>query len=127
MEKRSFGKTNLSVSVLGFGAAPIAYLQSDRDRSAGVINQLLAAGVNVIDTAASYPGSEEFLGQNFSHRREEFVLVSKCGQKIPESDAPAWSAPLITASVDRSLRLLRTDHLDVMLLHTCSFDVLKKG
>jgi aryl-alcohol dehydrogenase-like predicted oxidoreductase len=83
--------------------------------------------VNLIDTAASYPGSEEFLGKRFSDRRHDFVLVSKCGQKIPESDAPSWSDPTIIATVDRALRLLKTDHLDVMLLHSCSLDVLKNG
>ena len=87
MLKQTLGKTNLSVSVLGFGAAPIAYLKSDQDRAASVIEQLLKSGVNLIDTAASYPGSEPFLGERFSNRREQFMLVSKCGQKIPESDA----------------------------------------
>lgn len=127
MTKRPFGKTGFEVSVLGFGAAPVAYLKSDQDKSAAIVEQLLAAGVNLIDTAASYPGSEEFLGKRFSKRRNEFVLVSKCGNKIPESDAPAWSAALITASVERSLRLLKTDHLDVMLLHSCDLATLKKG
>lgn len=127
MEKRAFGKTNLPVSVLGFGAAPVAFLDADQNRAAMVIEKLLAAGVNLIDTAASYPGSEEFLGKRFSIRRHDFVLVSKCGQKIPESDAPAWSDALITATVDRALRQLKTDHLDVMLLHSCKLDVLQQG
>src|SRR4051812_26515692 len=91
MQKRTFGKTGLQVSVLGFGAAPIAYLNADRQRSEKVVSQLLDAGMNLIDTAASYPGSEEFLGEHFSKRRKDFVLVSKCGQKIPESEGLAWS------------------------------------
>src|SRR4051794_6343190 len=127
MLKRTLGKTNLSVSVLGFGAAPIAYLDAERERPVAVINRLLESGVNLIDTAASYPGSEEFLGEHFSDRRRDFVLVSKCGQKIEESDSPSWSAETITATVDRALKRLRTDHLDVMLLHSCKLDVLKEG
>jgi len=127
MTKRPFGKTSLFVSILGFGAAPVAYLQPDRERSVKVIESLLDAGVDFIDTAASYPGSEQFLGDHFSHRRDEFILVSKCGQTIPESDAPAWSEPTITATVDRALRNLQTDHVDVMLLHSCSLDILQKG
>src|SRR3954463_944555 len=127
MTKQPFGKTGFTVTPLGFGAAPVAYLKSDQDRAIAVVNQLLDAGVNLIDTAASYPGSEEFLGQHFAPRRREFVLVSKCGQKIPESDAASWSDETITATVDRALRLLKTDHVDVMLLHSCSIDVLKKG
>jgi len=127
MDKRTLGKTKLSVSVLGFGAAPMAYLNEQETRAVAVIEQLLAGGVNLIDTAASYPGSEEFLGRRFGNRRGEFVLVSKCGSKIPESKAEAWSAQLVADSVDRSLRFLKTDHLDVMLLHSCSLEVLKKG
>lgn len=127
MLKRTFGKTNLSVSVLGFGAAPAAFLNEQETRQVTVIEQLLANGVNFIDTAASYPGSEAFLGRRFSNRRNEFVLVSKCGSQIPESKAEAWSAQLIADTVERALRFLNTDHLDVMLLHSCSIDVLKKG
>jgi aryl-alcohol dehydrogenase-like predicted oxidoreductase len=127
MLKRTFGKTNLSVSVLGFGAAPAAFLKEEEKRAASVIELLLANGVNFIDTAASYPGSEEFLGRNFSKRRNEFILVSKCGNKIPASNAEAWSAPLIRDTVERALRFLKTDHLDTMLLHSCSLDVLKQG
>jgi aryl-alcohol dehydrogenase-like predicted oxidoreductase len=92
-----------------------------------VIEKLLAAGVNMIDTAASYPGSEQFLGERFSHRRHDYILVSKCGQKIEESSARAWSGEVVSATVDRALKFLRTDHLDVMLLHSCSLDVLQKG
>ena len=127
MQYRTLGKTNFKVSVVGFGAAPVAFLKEDQDRAADLVNQLLDRGVNLIDTAASYPGSEQFLGQRVGHRRQDFVLVSKCGQRIPESDAPDWSPALITATVDRALRLLRTDHLDVMLLHSCGLDVLERG
>jgi aryl-alcohol dehydrogenase-like predicted oxidoreductase len=127
MTRQPFGKTGFSVSSLGFGAAPIAYLSADQDRAAEVISELLDAGVNLIDTAASYPGSEIFLGERFSHRRKEFILVSKCGQRIPESATSPWSPATIEATVDRALRQLRTDHLDVMLLHSCDLKTLEKG
>jgi aryl-alcohol dehydrogenase-like predicted oxidoreductase len=127
MKKQAFGKTGFEVTPIGFGAAPAAYLAADQDRAAKAINQLLDTGMNLIDTAAGYPGSEVFLGERFSHRRKDFVLVSKCGHKIPESSAGPWSAELITATVDRALRQLRTDHVDVMLLHSCDVKVLQKG
>jgi aryl-alcohol dehydrogenase-like predicted oxidoreductase len=127
MKKITFGKTGLQVSPLGFGGAPAAYLGVERQRTIQVINKLLDAGVNVLDTAASYPGSEQFIGENFSSRRKDYVLVSKCGSKIPESDAPAWSAKLIAATIDRALRQLQTDQIDVMLLHSCDLATLKKG
>ena len=127
MKKVTFGKTNLQVSQLGFGAAPIGYLDTERERAARIMNLLLDAGVNLIDTAASYPGSEETIAETVGHRRGEFVLVSKCGTKLPDLDAPEWSAETVTKTVDRSLRRLKTDRLDVMLLHSCGIDVLRKG
>ena len=127
MKKVTFGKTNLQVSQLGFGAAPIGYLDTERERAARIMNLLLDAGVNLIDAAASYPGSEEVIAETVGHRRGEFVLVSKCGTKLPDLDAPEWSAEMVTKTVDRSLRRLKTDRLDVMLLHSCGIDVLRKG
>ena len=98
MNKSKFGRTGLEVSPLGFGAAPAAYLATERQRAASLLNKLLDSGVNVVDTAASYPGSEKFIGEHLSHRRSEFVLISKCGSKIPESDAPAITTAAIGAS-----------------------------
>ena len=126
MEKRKFGNTGLEVTPLGFGGAPIGMLETDEERSAGVLNLLLDSGINLIDTAASYHGSEEMIGKTISHRREEFILVSKCGGEIKECDDPAWSPALITKTIERSLQRLKTDRLDVMLLHTCDLDTLKK-
>ncbi len=127
MDKTTFGKTGFRVTALGYGAAPAAFLKADQDKVVAVLNHLLDAGVNLIDTAAMYPGSEEFLGNQFAHRRKDYVLVSKCGQKAADTTGDAWSRELILSSVERALRLLKTDVLDVMLLHSCELDVLKKG
>jgi aryl-alcohol dehydrogenase-like predicted oxidoreductase len=127
MNKVTFGRTGLSASPLGFGAAPIGYLDTDRQRVARILNLLLDAGVNLVDTAANYPGAEEAIAATVGHRRGEFVLVSKCGWKVPGVDDPEWSAANVTKTVERSLRLLKTDRLDVMLLHSCGLDVLRKG
>jgi aryl-alcohol dehydrogenase-like predicted oxidoreductase len=127
MEKRTFGKTGLSVSLLGFGGGPIGYLGTDQKQVEIIVNTLLDAGVNLIDTAAAYQGSEEALGKAVAHRRKQFVLVSKCGQQFDGLPGNAWSASVITATVERSLRRLQTDHLDVMLLHSCSLEVLQRG
>jgi aryl-alcohol dehydrogenase-like predicted oxidoreductase len=127
MEMRTFGNTGAIVSVLGFGGAPIGYLESDRDNVRQLLNQLLDQGVNLIDTAASYQGSEEMIADAIGHRRDHFFLVSKCGGALPDVEEPEWTPALVTKTVDRSLRRLRTDRLDLMLLHTCSLDVLKNG
>lgn len=127
MNKQPFGKTGLSVSRLGFGAAPAAYLKADQGKLVAMLNDLLDSGLNVIDTAASYPGSEEFIGRHFSQRRDDYVLISKCGTKVPGIDAPNFSYELVSQTVDRALKLLQTDVIDVMLLHSCDLAALKKG
>ena len=127
MDKRTLGKTGLSVTSVGFGAGPIGYLGTDLKRVATIVNTMLDAGVNLIDTAAAYHGSEEALGKTVGHRRKEFILVSKCGQHFEDLPSEAWSPEVITATVDRSLRRLKTDQLDVMLLHSCDLQVLQRG
>ena len=71
----------MQVSPLGFGGAPIGYLATGQQQVARILNLLLDAGVNVIDTAECYPGSEPLIGQAVGHRRKEFVLVTKCGHQ----------------------------------------------
>lgn len=127
MQKRPLGRTGYDVFPLGFGAAPAAFLNTDPAQLAGMLSKMLDAGVNVLDTAAMYPGSEQFIGQHLSARRKDFVLVSKCGTPVDGIDAPQWSRELISRSIDRALRLLRTDVIDVMLLHSCDLATLRKG
>src|SRR5690606_22881278 len=127
MEKRPLGRTGYSVSVLGLGAGPIGYLAVDQHAAGSILNLLLDSGVNLIDTAASYRGAEETIGAAVSHRRNDYVLVSKCGSLVPGVTGEAWSASVVAQTVDRSLARLRTDHLDVMLLHSCDLETLKKG
>lgn len=126
-QRRPFGRTGLTVFPLGFGAAPIGFLKTEQERIGQLLNALLDAGMNLIDTAATYLGSEEAIGRAVGHRRSDYVLVSKCGHSSEDVPGKSWSASVITATVDRALRRLRTDHLDVMLLHSCDLETLKKG
>ena len=91
MEQRTFGKTGLLVTSLGFGAGPIGFLGTGHKQVESIVNALLDAGLNFIDTAAAYPGSEAALGKAVAHRRKEFVLVSKCGQQF--DDLPGCASP----------------------------------
>ncbi|HTW95379.1 MAG TPA: aldo/keto reductase [Tepidisphaeraceae bacterium] len=122
-----FGSTGWTVSCLGFGGAPMAYLKTERQRISQLLNKLLDEGVNLIDTAAMYPGSEEAIGATIGHRRNEYLLVTKCGNKAPDINEQPWSAALIGKTIDRSLKLLRTEVIDVALLHSCDLATLKKG
>ena len=125
---RKLGRTGFDITTLGFGSAPVGFLSQDKDAEGKLLNTVLDAGVNLLDTAAMYPGSEELIGKYVGHRIDDFVLVSKCGQAIPEApDAPAWSAQVITATIERALKRLNTDVLDVMLIHSCDLETLKKG
>jgi aryl-alcohol dehydrogenase-like predicted oxidoreductase len=127
MIKHPFGNTGFDVSVLGFGGAPIGYLNAEQERASEILNLMLDSGVNLIDTAASYPGSEQLISKAIGHRRSEFFVVSKCGGKLPDIAEAIWSEALISKTVDRSLKNLGTDHLDVMLLHSCDLKILKDG
>jgi aryl-alcohol dehydrogenase-like predicted oxidoreductase len=126
MERRKFGRTEREVSVVGFGGAPIGILATEQQRVADILHMLLDAGVNLIDTAAAYRGSEEAIGKAVSDRRDQYVLVSKCGEPgNPDSDR--WQPSALSEVVDRALSRLRTDHLDVMLLHSCGLQLLQRG
>ncbi len=126
MDRRAFGKTGFEVAPIGFGAGPIGYLDAEQRQVERILNLLLDRGVNLIDTAACYQASEELIGKAVGHRRDEFVLVSKCGHQVEGVTGAEWSPELITQTVERALRRLRTDHLDVMLLHSCDLPVLKQ-
>ncbi len=106
---------------------PVGYLNTDRHRAGDILNLMLDAGVNLIDTAASYPGSEELIAAAIGHRRHEFVVVSKCGGKLHDLSESAWTPALISRTIDRSLQKLNTDHIDVMLLHSCDLATLQNG
>jgi aryl-alcohol dehydrogenase-like predicted oxidoreductase len=126
MEKRQFGKTDMQISVLGFGGAEIGFEGASADTVWQLLNSALDAGLNVIDTAECYPGSEELIGQTVAGRRKEFYLFTKCGH--PESPMKGdWRPESLLASIERSLRRLRTDRLDLVQLHSCSEAELRKG
>lgn len=127
MIKRSLGKTGLRVSPIGFGGAPAGFLNTDQSEVERLLNGLLDAGINLLDTAAMYQGSEASIGAAVAHRRDEFVLVSKCGTKVPDFEGRPFSPELITHTVDRALQGLKTDRLDVMMLHSCDLKTLRQG
>ena len=126
MEKRRLGLTDLEVTRLGFGAARIADEGVAAEQVSALLNGLLDTGVNFFDTAPCYQGSEELIGATVAPRRSEYLLATKCGHAAG-LDGTDWSADVIRRSVARSLRRLRTDHLDLVQLHSCSEDVLRHG
>jgi aryl-alcohol dehydrogenase-like predicted oxidoreductase len=126
MEKRQFGKTDMQVSVLGFGGAEIGYEGASRETVERLLGSALDAGLNVIDTAECYRNSEELIGQTVSARRMDYYLFTKVGH--PEGGGKEdWRPESILKSIERSLRRLQTDHVDLVHLHSCSESELRKG
>jgi len=129
METKRLGKTDLEVGRLGIGLSEVGFNleMADVDQARAVINQALDSGVNFLDTAACYGISEELLGVVASDRRDEFVLATKAGHFLPRGEGEDWTYDLVISSIDRSLELLKTDHVDIVQLHSCVVEVLERG
>ena len=127
MEKRRLGKTDMNVSVLGFGGAEIGFEGASEETVSTLLNSALDAGLNVIDTAECYRGSEELIGRTISGRRNEFYLFTKCGHPHGAESGANWSRDSILQSIQRSLQYLKTDKIDIVQLHSCSESELRKG
>lgn len=123
MQQRAFGSTGLSVAPLGIGS--IGGL--DDDTTVSLMERLLDAGCNLVDTAACYGDSESLIGRRLAHRRDDFVLVSKCGHHEILADGSMRSRAISMADIDQALTRLQTDHLDVMLLHSYDLEPLQQG
>ncbi len=126
MEHRILGKTGLSVSVLGFGGAEIGFEDASTDTVERLLGAALDAGLNVIDTAECYNTSEELIGRAVSGRRSHYHLFSKCGH-ASGFDLPDWNPEMLMQSIERSLQRLQTGHLDVLQLHSCDEETLRRG
>ena len=128
VERRKFGKTDMTVAILGFGSAEIGYERTEQDIVDRILNAALDQGLNVIDTAECYIDAEEQIGRAIAHRRKEFYLFTKCGHVRPDGTrGDDWSKAGTLASIERSLKRCKTDVLDLIQLHSCSLDTLKKG
>ena len=126
MEYRRFGRMGLMISPLGFGSWPM----SGEDRYGAIedveairaIHRALDAGVNIVDSAAGYGWghAEEVVGQALVGHRQRVILVTKCGLVLEPGKPTAWrdiSPAGIHRQVEESLRRLRTDVIDVYLIH----------
>ncbi len=126
LERRKLGRTDIVASVLGFGGSEIGYQSVSARAVARLLGSALDAGLNVIDTAECYDESESLIGKAIGARRREVSLFTKCGHAGGWSRADWRRAPLM-ASIERSLRRLATDYVDLIQLHSCSLGELKKG
>jgi aryl-alcohol dehydrogenase-like predicted oxidoreductase len=116
MDTRRIG--SLKVSVVGLGCNNLGR-RIDEERSRGVVEAALDAGVTLLDTADIYGDtrSEEYLGRILEGRRDRVVLATKFGSAIDEERPGGASPAYVRRAVEESLRRLRTDRIDLYQLH----------
>jgi L-galactose dehydrogenase len=123
MEYRELGRTGLSVSVVAYGTAPLGDMfgTADEDQALASVRQALDAGITFFDTSPFYGGglAEERLGRALAGHRDEVIIGTKAGRY--GRDEFDFSARRIRDSVETSLRLLRTDHVDLLQLHDIEY------
>jgi len=127
MEYRSLGSSGLSLSALGVGTWEIgntAYGHTNDGEASAAVQRALDLGITTFDTAPAYGqgAAETLLGKALGRRRDEVVLISKCGLTWQErAGGFDWrrdaSPARIQTEIDESLRRLGTDWLDVYLVH----------
>ena len=122
---RTYGTTGLKVSLLGFGAGHIGGTSMTEKECGLFLNGLLDAGITLVDTARGYGLSEERIGRHLAGRRGDFVLSTKVGYSVPGQED--WTRGCVAAGVDQALKVLATDHLDIVHLHSCPREVLVQG
>lgn len=139
LPRRAFGNTGLEVSCLGLGTVKfgrnqgVKYPQSFQLPDDARVREVLAlcrdAGMNLIDTAPAYGSSEERLGELLT-QRQDWVICSKVGEEFEEGVSHFdFTAAHVRRSVERTLRRLRTDYLDLVLIHSDGNDeaILRQG
>jgi aryl-alcohol dehydrogenase-like predicted oxidoreductase len=122
MQQRSLGRTGMSVSTIGFGAWAIgsAWGPVDDNESVAALHAAIDAGVNFIDTADVYGDghSERLVGQVKRQRPGETIWVAtKAGRRLPAQTPDGYTRANLTSWIDRSLRNLDVDAIDLLQLH----------
>lgn len=130
--KRRLGKTDMVVSVVGFGGLPFGLASTPQDTATELLNRALDNGLNFIDTAECYghPGrnqAEDLIGAAVSQRREEYFVCTKVGHENGSfaQGHEDWSETSVLRTMERSLKRLKTDRLDLVYLHGCDLETLK--
>ena len=123
MEYRKLGRTDLTLSLVGFGGAALGNVFGNIDPEEGLraVHQAVDNGITFFDVSPYYgiTLAEKRLGEALVGRRDRVVLATKCGRYgMADFD---FSAKRVTASMDESLQRLQTDYIDLFLVHDVEF------
>jgi len=137
MKTRVLGKTGIAVSEIAFGGVEIGIpygigVKSEADmlsrgEAVNLLHEALDKGVNFFDTARLYGESEAIMGEAFHDRRDRLVLATKCKHfKNADGQIPSYQTlkKIIETSLEESLGFLRTDYVDVFMLHQADLEIL---
>ncbi len=134
MALRPLGKTGIRVGPIGLGTVKLGRTEGVKyprpfeipdDRAAlELLETAESLGVNLIDTAPAYGASEERLGNLLRGRRDRWIIATKAGEDFESGVSRFDFSPgAVRASVEQSLGRLRTDRLDIVLLHSDGHDI----
>ena len=135
----AFGRTGLEVTRLGYGAMEVRGSRIWGGRSVTeeqaqtILNTVVDAGINFIDTANDYGRSEEFIGKYLSHCRSQYYLATKCGCHVTRrnghtDDTPhIWTKENLFRGLHESLQRMKTNYVDVMQLHNPTVQQCEQG
>ncbi|GMG87884.1 aldo/keto reductase [Biformimicrobium ophioploci] len=129
LPKRPLGNTGMQVSALGLGTVklgrdqgvkyPGAFKIPDDRAASDLIALAQDLGINLIDTAPAYGNSEERLGKLLRGQRDQWLICSKVGEEFVGGESSFdFSAAHTRMSIERSLKRLNTDFLDIVLVHS---------
>jgi aryl-alcohol dehydrogenase-like predicted oxidoreductase len=138
MRKRVLGKTGITVSEIAFGGVEIGVpygigVNSEADMlsrgdAVKLLHEALDKGINFFDTARLYGESESIMGEAFHDRRDKIILATKCPHHFKNSDGQISDyqslKSRIEASLEESLGLLKTDYVDIYMVHYADLDIL---
>lgn len=140
MNYRTLGRTQLKVSELGFGALEIGrnwpywrkdlsdYSLPSEAEAIRVLDMAVDLGINFFDTAPAYFRSEEIIGKAFRRKRNGLVIATKCGEWFDgKTSVYNYSASETLKFIESSLRLLQTDHIDVLQIHSATAAIVRSG
>jgi aryl-alcohol dehydrogenase-like predicted oxidoreductase len=134
----TLGRTGLKVTRLGYGAMEIRGTRIwggrpvTEEQAKTILNAVLDAGINFVDTSNDYGRSEEYIGKCIAGRRSEYILATKCGCSVirrddTTDDTPhVWTRENLFRGLHESLARMKTDYVDIMQLHNPPADICEQ-